>query len=130
VPIAILRPPRLVGRDVQWARLAEGHAGGRVMLVRGEPGIGKRGSSATTLPRSPMRSSRMRGPATRVSRTRYSRRSCARVRLASGKPPTAGQGASLRVWCPSSERRVQACSMRRRCSEPCPTPWRNGPMRD
>ena len=41
IPVAILRPPRLVGRDCEWAQLADGHTAGRVVLVTGEPGIGK-----------------------------------------------------------------------------------------
>src|SRR5262249_5004620 len=41
VPIAILRPPRLIGRDAEWARLGASQAAGWVTLVQGEPGIGK-----------------------------------------------------------------------------------------
>ena len=41
LPIAILRPPRLVGRDAEWARLADALSPGRTVLVSGEPGIGK-----------------------------------------------------------------------------------------
>lgn len=41
IPIAILRPPRLVGRNPEWAQLAAAHAAGRVVLASGEPGIGK-----------------------------------------------------------------------------------------
>ncbi len=40
-PVAILRPPRLVGRDAQWQQLKLAHAAHRVVLVSGEPGIGK-----------------------------------------------------------------------------------------
>ena len=40
-PVAILRPPRLVGRDAEWEHLKQAHAASRVVLVSGEPGIGK-----------------------------------------------------------------------------------------
>jgi DNA-binding SARP family transcriptional activator/tetratricopeptide (TPR) repeat protein len=40
-PVAVLRPPRLVGRDAQWEQLRQAHAAHRVVLVSGEPGIGK-----------------------------------------------------------------------------------------
>lgn len=41
VPVAVLRPPRLVGRARELALLAEARAGGRVALLTGEPGLGK-----------------------------------------------------------------------------------------
>jgi len=41
MPIAILRPPRLVGRDRERAQLAAALASGHSTLVGGEPGIGK-----------------------------------------------------------------------------------------
>jgi len=41
VPIAIARPPRLVGRDVEWAQLNDALTSRRSIIVVGEPGIGK-----------------------------------------------------------------------------------------
>jgi DNA-binding SARP family transcriptional activator len=41
VPIAILRPPRLVGRDAEWERLATAVSSCGTAIVAGEPGIGK-----------------------------------------------------------------------------------------
>jgi tetratricopeptide (TPR) repeat protein len=41
VPVSVLRPPRLVGRDRELARLAQARASGRVPLLIGEPGLGK-----------------------------------------------------------------------------------------
>jgi len=41
LPITVLRPPRLVGREAEWARLAGALAPGRAALVSGEPGMGK-----------------------------------------------------------------------------------------
>ncbi len=40
-PVAVLRPPRLVGREREWAQMQAAWAARRVLLVRGEPGIGK-----------------------------------------------------------------------------------------
>lgn len=40
-PLALLRPPRLVGRDAAWRRLDDAAALGRPALLSGEPGIGK-----------------------------------------------------------------------------------------
>jgi len=40
-PVSVLRPPRLVGRDAASARLAGAVAARRVLLLQGEPGIGK-----------------------------------------------------------------------------------------
>jgi DNA-binding SARP family transcriptional activator len=40
-PVAVLRPPRLVGRDTEWRLLEQAWREGRVALVLGEPGIGK-----------------------------------------------------------------------------------------
>lgn len=40
-PIAVLRPPRIVGRDAELQRLADAWEAQQVMVVRGEPGIGK-----------------------------------------------------------------------------------------
>lgn len=40
-PLALLRPPRLVGRDAAWQAIAEAWRSGRHLLVSGEPGIGK-----------------------------------------------------------------------------------------
>ena len=40
-PVAVLRPPQLVGRDLSQARLAAAIAARQVLLLDGEPGIGK-----------------------------------------------------------------------------------------
>src|SRR5262249_49400652 len=40
-PVAVLRPPRLVGRDAEWKQLQQAWERQRVALVLGEPGIGK-----------------------------------------------------------------------------------------
>ncbi|MBX3605387.1 MAG: AAA family ATPase [Piscinibacter sp.] len=40
-PAALLRPPRLVGRDRAWAALLDAAAAGRVALLEGEAGMGK-----------------------------------------------------------------------------------------
>lgn len=40
-PAAMLRPPRLVGRDAEWARLRECWRDGGGLLLLGEPGMGK-----------------------------------------------------------------------------------------
>ena len=41
VPVAVLRPPRLVGRARELALLAQAARDGRVALLSGEPGLGK-----------------------------------------------------------------------------------------
>jgi DNA-binding SARP family transcriptional activator len=41
VPVSILRPPRLVGRDRERAALAQGWQGGHVVALVGEAGMGK-----------------------------------------------------------------------------------------
>jgi DNA-binding SARP family transcriptional activator/tetratricopeptide (TPR) repeat protein len=40
-PVAVLRPPRLVGRDAEWRALEAAVQANRVALIIGEPGIGK-----------------------------------------------------------------------------------------
>ena len=40
-PAAMLRPPRLIGRDAEWARLRHCWQDGQGLLVLGEPGMGK-----------------------------------------------------------------------------------------
>jgi DNA-binding SARP family transcriptional activator/tetratricopeptide (TPR) repeat protein len=40
-PVAVLRPPRLVGRDTDWRLLQQAWEQERIALVVGEPGIGK-----------------------------------------------------------------------------------------
>lgn len=40
-PLAVLRPPRLIGREREWALLEQAWSDGRLVVVRGEPGIGK-----------------------------------------------------------------------------------------
>ena len=41
LPVALMRPPRLVGRDAEWSTLASALASGRGLLICGEAGIGK-----------------------------------------------------------------------------------------
>jgi DNA-binding SARP family transcriptional activator len=41
MPPATLRPPRLIGRDAEWAALSAAWRAARPVLVMGEPGIGK-----------------------------------------------------------------------------------------
>lgn len=40
-PVALLRPPRLVGRQGEWLAIERAWARGRTVLLRGEAGIGK-----------------------------------------------------------------------------------------
>jgi len=40
-PVAILRPPRLIGREVEWTQLERAWDAHRFVIVNGEPGIGK-----------------------------------------------------------------------------------------
>ncbi|MGE5338384.1 MAG: BTAD domain-containing putative transcriptional regulator, partial [Gemmatimonadota bacterium] len=40
-PVAVLRPPRLVGREVEWAQLERAWDARRIVIASGEPGIGK-----------------------------------------------------------------------------------------
>jgi DNA-binding SARP family transcriptional activator len=40
-PVAVLRPPRLVGRDTEWRLLQQAWQHERIVFVVGEPGIGK-----------------------------------------------------------------------------------------
>ncbi|MFO1328795.1 MAG: BTAD domain-containing putative transcriptional regulator [Rubrivivax sp.] len=39
--VAVLRPPRLVGRETEWGLLQRAALAGRTVVVSGEPGIGK-----------------------------------------------------------------------------------------
>lgn len=41
MPVTVLRPPRLVGREVEWAALDAAWTAGAAALIRGEPGMGK-----------------------------------------------------------------------------------------
>jgi len=41
VPASVLRPPRLVGREIQWAALHDAWDQGRTVVVTGEAGMGK-----------------------------------------------------------------------------------------
>ncbi len=41
IPLAVLRPPKLVGREREWAALEAAWNARQVMLVRGQPGAGK-----------------------------------------------------------------------------------------
>jgi DNA-binding SARP family transcriptional activator/ABC-type cobalamin/Fe3+-siderophores transport system ATPase subunit len=41
VPASVLRPPRLIGRDAEWARLQAAWAHGEAVVVIGEAGMGK-----------------------------------------------------------------------------------------
>jgi len=40
-PVAVLRPPHLVGRAAQWAAIEHAWCTGKVVLLTGEPGMGK-----------------------------------------------------------------------------------------
>ena len=40
-PAALARPPRLTGRDDEWRAMEAAWQGGRLIVLRGEPGIGK-----------------------------------------------------------------------------------------
>jgi len=41
VPVSVSRPPRCIGREAVWAVLCEARDAGRVVLLAGEPGMGK-----------------------------------------------------------------------------------------
>ena len=41
IPVHVLRPPRLVGREREWALLEEAYQLGKLVFLRGEPGVGK-----------------------------------------------------------------------------------------
>ncbi|MFC4454236.1 BTAD domain-containing putative transcriptional regulator [Deinococcus sonorensis] len=41
LPLAVLRPPHLVGREREWARLEAAWAAGQWIFISGEPGSGK-----------------------------------------------------------------------------------------
>lgn len=41
LPSEVLRPPTLVGRDALWTQLTDAWESGKVIYIRGEPGIGK-----------------------------------------------------------------------------------------
>ncbi|GGK30148.1 hypothetical protein GCM10008955_24880 [Deinococcus malanensis] len=41
VPVSVLRPPVLVGREDAWRRMEEAWAQGQLIFVSGEPGMGK-----------------------------------------------------------------------------------------
>ncbi|MBB4844536.1 DNA-binding SARP family transcriptional activator [Paucibacter oligotrophus] len=41
VPASVLRPPRLIGRDAEWARLLQAWDQGEALLLLGEAGLGK-----------------------------------------------------------------------------------------
>ncbi|MDB5045217.1 MAG: hypothetical protein JWQ08_1267 [Deinococcus sp.] len=41
VPLSVMRPPRLTGREREWAAMEEGWQGGQFIIVSGEPGMGK-----------------------------------------------------------------------------------------
>ena len=40
-PVAVLRPPRLIGRSAEWRLLEQAWQRQQLVLIRGEPGIGK-----------------------------------------------------------------------------------------
>ncbi len=40
-PVAVLRPPRLIGRDAEWQQLQQAWTASRTVLVSGDAGIGK-----------------------------------------------------------------------------------------
>lgn len=41
IPLSLLRPPVMVGREKLWAQMEEAYQNGRVVFLRGEPGVGK-----------------------------------------------------------------------------------------
>ncbi|NTX07643.1 MULTISPECIES: BTAD domain-containing putative transcriptional regulator [Myxococcus] len=41
LPLSVLRPPVLVGREREWARMEEAWAAGLTIFLSGEPGVGK-----------------------------------------------------------------------------------------
>ncbi|MBB6018292.1 ATP-binding protein [Deinococcus radiopugnans] len=41
LPVAMLRPPRLVGREDEWARMEEAWEAGQFIVLAGEAGVGK-----------------------------------------------------------------------------------------
>uniref|UniRef100_A0A7C3DV55 Bacterial transcriptional activator domain-containing protein n=1 Tax=Meiothermus ruber TaxID=277 RepID=A0A7C3DV55_MEIRU len=41
IPLSLLRPPVMVGREKLWAQMEEAYQKGQVVLLRGEPGVGK-----------------------------------------------------------------------------------------
>ncbi|PZA07326.1 MULTISPECIES: AAA family ATPase [unclassified Meiothermus] len=41
IPLSVLRPPRLLGREAEWAQMEQAWAQGQVILLSGSPGVGK-----------------------------------------------------------------------------------------
>ncbi len=41
IPLAVLRPPHLVGRETVWAQMEEAWAAGKTIYLTGAPGVGK-----------------------------------------------------------------------------------------
>lgn len=41
LPLAVLRPPHLIGREQEWAQLDEAWERGQMIYVEGDPGVGK-----------------------------------------------------------------------------------------
>ncbi|MFB9991388.1 BTAD domain-containing putative transcriptional regulator [Deinococcus oregonensis] len=41
LPLSVLRPPHLIGREEEWARLEDAWARGQMIYVEGDPGVGK-----------------------------------------------------------------------------------------
>lgn len=41
IPLQVLRPPTLVGREREWSLLEEAYQQGKLVFLRGEPGVGK-----------------------------------------------------------------------------------------
>jgi DNA-binding SARP family transcriptional activator len=41
LPLALLRPPHLIGRETEWAQLDEAWERGQMIYVEGDPGVGK-----------------------------------------------------------------------------------------
>lgn len=41
IPLAVLRPPRLLGREAEWARMEAVWEEGQALLIAGAPGVGK-----------------------------------------------------------------------------------------
>jgi DNA-binding SARP family transcriptional activator len=41
IPLSVLRPPRLMGREAEWAAMESAWVQGQAILVTGQPGVGK-----------------------------------------------------------------------------------------
>ncbi|MCX7783442.1 MAG: AAA family ATPase, partial [Meiothermus sp.] len=41
IPLSVLRPPRLLGREAEWAQMEQAWAQGQAIVLAGPPGVGK-----------------------------------------------------------------------------------------